>query len=66
MFLLAKTEYIERPVIKSLSKEHGKVGTPIQLECSVDVQAGLMFTLKWQLPNKEIAKNVRSIYFFIF
>ncbi|XP_055592242.1 vascular endothelial growth factor receptor 1-like isoform X10 [Uranotaenia lowii] len=53
----AVTEYIQKPRVESEGGEHITLGHPIRLICTVDVQDGVKFDMRWMLPNMKRAEN---------
>ncbi|XP_055592235.1 vascular endothelial growth factor receptor kdr-like isoform X4 [Uranotaenia lowii] len=51
------TEYIQKPRVESEGGEHITLGHPIRLICTVDVQDGVKFDMRWMLPNMKRAEN---------
>lgn len=55
---LAATEFVSKPRITSHTGDHATEGGKLELNCTVEIHVGVTFTMEWDLPNDNIAKEV--------
>ncbi|XP_055681384.1 platelet-derived growth factor receptor alpha-like isoform X2 [Lutzomyia longipalpis] len=55
------TEFVSKPRITSQTGDHATQGGKLELNCTVDMRVGVAFTMEWELPNDNIAKEENRI-----
>ncbi|XP_055710177.1 vascular endothelial growth factor receptor 1 isoform X3 [Phlebotomus papatasi] len=51
------TEFVSKPRITSHTGDHATEGGKLELNCTVEIHVGVTFTMEWDLPNDNIAKE---------
>lgn len=55
---VAGTKYVNKPLIVSKTDDYGIEGDLLELNCTVEADWSAKLEFKWDLPNKDIAKEV--------
>lgn len=55
---VAGTGYVNKPLIVSKTDDYGVEGELLELNCTVEADWSAKIDFKWDLPNKDIAKEV--------
>lgn len=53
---LARTDYVNKPKIHSLTGDYATHGEELKLDCEVEIKAGVVFTINWTLPKNNLAE----------
>uniref|UniRef100_A0A6B2EPK2 Putative vascular endothelial growth factor receptor 1-like isoform x3 n=1 Tax=Phlebotomus kandelakii TaxID=1109342 RepID=A0A6B2EPK2_9DIPT len=55
------TEFVSKPRITSHTGDHATQGGKLELNCTVDMRVGVAFTMEWDLPNDNVAKEENRV-----
>uniref|UniRef100_A0A1L8DJT8 Protein tyrosine kinase n=2 Tax=Nyssomyia neivai TaxID=330878 RepID=A0A1L8DJT8_9DIPT len=61
VLLNTATEFVSKPRITSQTGDHATQGGKLELNCTVDMRVGVAFTMEWELPNDNVAKEENRI-----
>lgn len=56
---VAGTKYVNKPLIISKTDDYGVERGQLELNCTVEADWSAKLEFKWELPNKDIANEVR-------
>ncbi|GAB0098867.1 vascular endothelial growth factor receptor 1 [Sergentomyia squamirostris] len=57
------TEFVNKPRITSETADHATQGGKLVLNCSVEMRVGVAFTMDWEMPNNNIAREESRVNF---
>lgn len=58
---LARTEFVNKPKIRSKTGNYATDGDELKLDCEVETQVGVAFTINWSLPNNNLAETEHRV-----
>ncbi|XP_059619407.1 vascular endothelial growth factor receptor 1 isoform X2 [Phlebotomus argentipes] len=61
VFSNSATEFVSKPRITSHTGDHATQGGKLELNCTVDMRVGVAFTMEWDLPNDNVAKEENRV-----
>lgn len=66
-YQVAGTKYVNKPLITSKTDDYGVEHGQIELNCTVEADWSAKLEFRWELPNRDIASQVREgeIFYFL-
>lgn len=58
---LARTEFVNKPKLRSKTGTYATDGGELILDCEVETQVGVAFTINWSLPNNNLAETEHRV-----
>ncbi|KAG4073862.1 hypothetical protein HA402_014067 [Bradysia odoriphaga] len=61
VYVTSNNDHVNKPKVQSATGSYGTQGEQLNLNCSVDIRKGVLFTMNWKLPNDNVSLNENRV-----